>query len=894
MTTFEVRHPVAAAIAAGVALVTLLAGIPAVLLTFFWPIELPRVEDLVTPAEPQVLKPLLLLVVWGFWALFAWAVLLELVAMARGRTRQAGHAPFQRFAAYLVAMLTITTASPVATASIANAATVSTADVSFTGGEEAAAESVETAPQPSGTYVVKPRDTLWSIAERHLGDPSRYQEIARLNAGRVMTDGHTFAEGDWLRPGWVLRMPPDAIELDAGGKPSGTIHTVADGETLWDIADRYLGDGKRYREIIKFNKGRVQHDGRRLTDPRTIVPGWRLAIPDKSAGKPVFLEPAMMPPMRFAAADASELTEIAAVAQQADCPSSATSSPALVKLPGNGLVALSFAGGIVIALASARLYYRRRLKAPEVDERVSVHAEQPLPPAVQALVRAHTEGSTPHGESPPDDFSLVKGAFSVTPPGNVRISEHVELELSGLSLGLTGTGAAGCARAMILDLLTKADQHRAEIIIPRDDCVELFGEPIESLLDQLPGLRLVPSVSDAIDRLEEQFVTRRRLLRDYDAEDIPALRTAEPDEPLPALLLVARLPEGDHSYLSTLMELAPRFGIGALVLGEWPPGSTCHLDGNGKAERTVGEQSERLDGASLIRVSKTDATSLLRHLAAGNGLADNRPQRNADLPLPRYVSDGRPVRFGILGEPSIEANGENVDISGRTKALELFVLLALRPTGLERQEICAYLWPDVDEPLAGYRFHSALKDIRAALREATGMSDKEATFIELEGKTYRIEAKQVTVDLWIFERAMTAAREAPDEEAKVAALEAVAGQCRGILANGLKYWWIDQEFRWPMTVASVRALLQLGRLHENAGRTERALDVYEQAGTLDPDIEQAATAAIRLLLQLGRRDEARLRARHFKSRLAALGAAPSAETIAIINKALPRSVRAAK
>ncbi|MFF4776595.1 tetratricopeptide repeat protein [Microtetraspora fusca] len=85
-------------------------------------------------------------------------------------------------------------------------------------------------------------------------------------------------------------------------------------------------------------------------------------------------------------------------------------------------------------------------------------------------------------------------------------------------------------------------------------------------------------------------------------------------------------------------------------------------------------------------------------------------------------------------------------------------------------------------------------------------------------------------------------------------------------------------------MASVKALLQLGTLHERAGRSERALEVFDQACALDPDMESAARAAIRLLVELGRTDEARLRVRHLKARLAALGVSASAETRAVLDQ----------
>ena len=64
-------------------------------------------------------------------------------------------------------------------------------------------------------YVVQPpegryHESLWEIAQNHLGDGRRYREIFELNAGRVQPDGSKLTIASLIRPGWVLRMPRDA------------------------------------------------------------------------------------------------------------------------------------------------------------------------------------------------------------------------------------------------------------------------------------------------------------------------------------------------------------------------------------------------------------------------------------------------------------------------------------------------------------------------------------------------------------------------------------------------------------------------------------------------------------------------------------------------------------
>ena len=48
------------------------------------------------------------------------------------------------------------------------------------------------------------------------------------------------------------------------------IHTVVKGDTLWDIAKKYLGDGSRYPEIKTLNN----------LKSNVIYSGWKLKIPN--------------------------------------------------------------------------------------------------------------------------------------------------------------------------------------------------------------------------------------------------------------------------------------------------------------------------------------------------------------------------------------------------------------------------------------------------------------------------------------------------------------------------------------------------------------------------------------------------------------------------------------
>jgi len=65
----------------------------------------------------------------------------------------------------------------------------------------------------------------------------------------------------------------------------GTDYTVQLDDNLWIIAEKFLGDGNRYGEIVAATNARHTEDPGYafIENPRLILPGWKLAIPGPEA-----------------------------------------------------------------------------------------------------------------------------------------------------------------------------------------------------------------------------------------------------------------------------------------------------------------------------------------------------------------------------------------------------------------------------------------------------------------------------------------------------------------------------------------------------------------------------------------------------------------------------------
>ena len=292
------------ALGAALALLALVFAAPVLLASFGDPIS--EVidafrDELLSDASrsESLLVSALVTIGWIAWAMVAMAVVNEVWAAMRGRmARPLPLLPgVQAVARTLVTSVTLVTTlvstTQVAAAPLSPLGPVATlvepGAVSTPHGTEAVATPISSGP----TYRVVRSDTWWSMAERLLGSGNRWQDIVTANDGRRMVDGTVItASTASPRPGWIVQLPADAVlplrvdgETDESAAPVDR-HVVVVGDTLWDIAASRLPAGsstervqQAIASIVDANQSTVQHDGRTLTDPSVLEPGWSLIIP---------------------------------------------------------------------------------------------------------------------------------------------------------------------------------------------------------------------------------------------------------------------------------------------------------------------------------------------------------------------------------------------------------------------------------------------------------------------------------------------------------------------------------------------------------------------------------------------------------------------------------------
>jgi DNA-binding SARP family transcriptional activator len=227
------------------------------------------------------------------------------------------------------------------------------------------------------------------------------------------------------RPGLPAADPADTPAPQVMTMGFSQMVTVRSGDCLWSIAQRYLGNGDLYPEIVQLNLGHDMGDGQAFTDPSVIWPGWVLQLPASPAAAGLSstgpATPAGPAASRHAGHDSGDprfshphpaatagqpATDSAGAA--AGTPGTAADPPAPATTPGPAMAAAPahqasiaahpaelnqipplalfgagvLVGGVTVALARMR---RRQRQARRFGRRIPVPASAPVIAAEQRL-----------------------------------------------------------------------------------------------------------------------------------------------------------------------------------------------------------------------------------------------------------------------------------------------------------------------------------------------------------------------------------------------------------------------------------------------------------------------------------------------------------------------------
>ncbi|MGW2171212.1 BTAD domain-containing putative transcriptional regulator [Streptomyces sp. NPDC001705] len=240
-----------------VVLLALVVGVPlALAVAIGWPLPggAPGLDWLQREITVQTFLHILTVIVWLAWAQFTACVLVEVKAALSGvgvPGRVPGSGPSQLLARQLVAALLLVGATA---ASLTPG--LSQLGQSLEGNQKPAVAAAQQTPGLFAQQQEQAASTANALAEQ-AGQAG--QDAARADGGGSAAHGDTK----------YYRIQP----------PEGRHH-----DSLWEVADRHLGDGRRYKEIFELNKDRVQPDGSKLSEASLIRPGWIMEMPGDARG----------------------------------------------------------------------------------------------------------------------------------------------------------------------------------------------------------------------------------------------------------------------------------------------------------------------------------------------------------------------------------------------------------------------------------------------------------------------------------------------------------------------------------------------------------------------------------------------------------------------------------
>ncbi|MFF5159839.1 BTAD domain-containing putative transcriptional regulator [Streptomyces sp. NPDC000348] len=934
-----------------VALLVLLVGVPyALAVTAGWPFPktFEPMDWLRQDVSVETFLGILTFVVWLAWAQFTACVLVEMKAALSGvgvPGRVPGAGPSQLLARQLVAALLLVGATaagftpglgqlgqslegnqrpavaaaqqtPGFFAQQQEQAAGAAAALAEQASHAEAAASGSSAQQQGDTkfYRIQPpegrhHDSLWEIAERHLGDGRRYKEIFELNKDRTQPDGSKLSEASLIRPGWIMEMPGDARGGDLVEMPDEAPEVSPEVQQQIRDYDR-TGD-------------HAQGGGGGSGAAQVSVPEQR---------------PAPAPAPAPANEDAGQRQE-----RQHAAPVQESSS---FGLPEALLAAPLLAAGLLGALGHRRRQAlwqsafggvggRRGMEPPtpagdaqDVQDALLVGADpegvrlldrslrglaaslaaesRPLPTVYAAWLSngdLHLQLAQPSGKPPApwrlgqdqtfwmlakDDAERYEDADTAAPyPGLVSLGtmddSRLLLNLESVPgiVSLSGDEAdrAAVFASVAAELATNGWSDRMTITLVG------FGEDLTPLAPN--RLRHLDGIEALIETMEAETRQRRGALGAAGHDSVLTGRTgpAQHTRWAPHLVLLAAEPSAEEAV--TLAELAAdasRLGIGYLVGtgGGDLPGAAWEMEITGEGKLLAPLLGLELDAQLLPAAQQRAVVELF---------TDADPERGPDGPgaTPPFLVDiseqGRPAVYARLVGP-YEIIGLDTPDGERSALLhEALALLLLHREGVHPRVLSSALWP-----------RGVTDDVREALIERLRAwlgADPDGTPRLGTDSTGRLTlAKSVVSDLDVLRSLYHEATQGKGVDSRAVrgrlltdALVLVRGPLLADRPEG-RYRWLTHEIvdaQLPLLVADTG--LALSEFHLEKNRAEKAIEALNAALRTAPADERLWNELLRATHALDDPERLTALAADLVGRSGARGLPPRTE--ALLDELLP-------
>ena len=553
---------------------------------------------------------------------------------------------------------------------------------------------------------------------------------------------------------------PNADKMYTVNPPVGRFH-----ESLWEIAQNHLGDGRRYREIFELNSERVQPDGSKLTIASLIRPGWVLLMPKDAHGPGIQavtpklageLGLAGHPSQRSAGGEDAELPVVQApagpVRDNGIWASPAAPAQQAPAWPYELSAASLLAAGVLAALGRKRReqLWRRafggRIAGPDPDAALAekalrLGADDPAvrmldtglrylcrqlgaagktPPTVFAahlglenldLWVAPPDPNPPRPWQPADGgqvwrlpFAAIAGldaaeagsTATIAPyPGLVSLGTNesgrilVDLEVAHGLIAVRGPRQVvqAALSALAVELVTNrwSDQMRVTLIGFGDGLAEISPERV----------RVVRTLDEALPELERRAAEVSGAMASAGIDSVLTGRSQAPDADMwaPNYLIMGVPPtQAQAERLLALARSRYRMAAGYVIAGD-VRGATWSWDLSPEGRLRADALGFDLEAQLLPPEQYAAVVKLFRGAAAGADVPLAALSPAGAAPAAHLASDAAmPVEIGLLGQIAVQAPGP-LEPDRLALATELVVYLAAHPDGVHTNVLTGAVWP---------------------------------------------------------------------------------------------------------------------------------------------------------------------------------------------------------